>query len=201
MLKKTYKIYKRLGLIVPSLFNSFYIKLLKVDVKGTYEIRGKIFIRNSGKITFGNKLFINSGLKYNPIGGQTFTSIVVDKGGVLELKENVGISNSSIYCNLKITIEKNVLIGGNCKIYDTDFHSIHIDERMKCPEIGAKSSPIKINKGVFIGAGSTVLKGVTIGENSVIGASSLVSKNIPPNEIWGGNPIVFIKKITKKKND
>jgi acetyltransferase-like isoleucine patch superfamily enzyme len=50
-----------------------------------------------------------------------------------------------------------------------------------------------IEDNVFIGAHSTILKGVTIGKNSVIGACSVVTKNIPPNEIWAGNPAKFIK--------
>ena len=52
-----------------------------------------------------------------------------------------------------------------------------------------------IKDNAFIGSHSTILKGVTIGENAVIGACSLVSKDIPANEIWAGNPIKFIKKI------
>ena len=52
-----------------------------------------------------------------------------------------------------------------------------------------------IEDNVFIGAHSTILKGVTIGQNSIIGACSVVTKNIPPNEIWAGNPAKFIKKL------
>lgn len=51
-----------------------------------------------------------------------------------------------------------------------------------------------IMDGVFIGANSIITKPLTIGENSIIAAGSVVTKNIPPNEIWGGNPAKFIKK-------
>lgn len=195
MLKKGYYFYNKFMSYIYIYIYIIYFKILKVECKGNYKIRGKLFLRNSGRVIFGDNLLINSGLKYNPIGGQSFTSIVVEKTGFLEIKDNVGISNSSIFCSNKIIIENNVLIGGNCKIYDTDFHSIFIENRIKVPEVGIKSSPLKICEGAFIGAGTTILKGVTVGKNAVIGASSVVSRNIPENEVWAGNPIKKIKKI------
>lgn len=195
ILKIIYKFYTMLINGYNKLVNLIFIKVFKVEVKGKCFIRGKLFLRNSGKIIFGDKLVINSGFKYNPIGGQSFMSIVVEKKGLLKIKNNVGMSNSTIYCANKITIEENVFIGGNCKIYDTNFHSIYLKNRLLKPEIGVKTAPVKICKGVFIGAGTIILKGVTIGENSVIGAGSVVSKSIPANEVWAGNEIKFIKRI------
>ena len=58
-----------------------------------------------------------------------------------------------------------------------------------------KKAPVIINDNVFIGAHSTILKGVTVGENSIVGACSVVSRDIPKNEIWAGNPARFIRKI------
>ncbi|MDP9041992.1 MAG: acyltransferase, partial [Bacteroidota bacterium] len=57
--------------------------------------------------------------------------------------------------------------------------------------------PIFIKKYSFVGAHSTILKGVTIGEGAIIGACSVVTKNIPPYEIWAGNPIRFISTVTR----
>ena len=54
-----------------------------------------------------------------------------------------------------------------------------------------------IRRGVSIGAGAVILGGVTIGENALIGAGSVVTKNIPANELWLGNPAKFIRKIKK----
>lgn len=183
--------------IVNKLINLFYLKIFKVNYDNTIKINGKLFLRNKGVLIIKKNVIINSKYSANPIGGQTFTSLVVGKNGVLKIEDESGISNSAIVCMEKITIGKQVYIGGDCKIYDTDFHSVNRNDRMKRPEINKKTSPIIIKDGVFIGTGCIILKGVTIGENSVIGAGSVVTKNIPKFEVWGGNPVKFIKKIDK----
>lgn len=88
-------------------------------------------------------------------------------------------------------------IGGNTVIYDTDFHSLDPNIRFSKTKdkVSAKWGKVSIGNQVFIGAHSTILKGVTIGDNSVIGACSVVTKNIPRNEIWGGNPAKYLAKI------
>ena len=94
----------------------------------------------------------------------------------------------------------NVMIAPDVKIY-TATHSVHLAERMPertCP--GASicdtiARPVLIEDGVWIGGGSTILPGVTIGKNSVIGAGSVVVKHIPANSIAVGNPCRVIKNI------
>ena len=86
-------------------------------------------------------------------------------------------------------------IGGGCCIYDTDFHSISFEDRHQCPDVHIKSKPVHIKRGAWIGAHTTILKGVTVGEKSVVGACSVVTKDIPDGEIWAGNPAHFIRKI------
>lgn len=160
-------------------------------------IRGVILL--FGNVVLGNNVTINSGFKYNPIGGQERTSLVTHGNGVIEIGNNVGISNSSIVSRERVVIEDDVMIGGSCKIYDTDFHSLDYDERMSRPDPGIKSAPVTIKKGAFIGAHSVILKGVTIGEKSIVGAGAVVTKSIPDGEIWAGNPAGFIKKIATRE--
>ncbi len=156
-------------------------------------IHGKPFIRNYGKITIGNGFRCNSGRDYNPIGGDTICRLVVYGNAELTIGNNVGISNSTIVCQQKVSIEDYVLIGGGCRIWDTDFHSQDPFIRTSPRDTDVKTSPIIIRKRAFIGGGSIVLKGVEVGENSIIAAGSVVTKSVPPNEIWGGNPAKFIR--------
>ena len=58
-----------------------------------------------------------------------------------------------------------------------------------------QNAPIYIKDNVFIGANATLLKGVTIGENAIVGACSVITKDVPANEIWAGNPAKFIKNL------
>jgi len=118
---------------------------------------------------------MNNGLYYNMIGRQQPCFFVAAKGGELTIKDNVGISATAIVCWNKIEIGNNVLIGGGTVIYDTDHHSLDCKERTAIPAIikNIKTAPVIIKDNAFIGANSTILKGVTIGENSIIGACSV----------------------------
>jgi acetyltransferase-like isoleucine patch superfamily enzyme len=80
-------------------------------------------------------------------------------------------------------------------IWDTDFHPLDYLARRKHDTSMIKTRPVVIGNDVFIGANSIILKGTTIGDRAIIGAGSVVSGNIPADQIWGGNPAKFIKNI------
>lgn len=153
-----------------------------------------IMVAYGGKCTIGNNFAMNNGIKGNPIGCYNKCTIVVDRGGELNIGDNVGISQTAIICHKSITIGRDVKIGGGVCIYDTDFHSLSSAVRRSTEDVQNKIvKPVVICDNVFIGAHSIVLKGVTIGENSIVGAGSVVTKSIPANQIWAGNPAKFIK--------
>ena len=95
----------------------------------------------------------------------------------------------------KIIIEDDVRVGGGAQIFDNDFHSIRYEERMMAPDTNISIKPVVIKKGAFIGCNSIICKGVIVGERSIVAAGSVVVKSIPDDEIWGGNPAIFLKKI------
>ncbi len=167
-----------------------------VEYKPDFLSRGVPFmnVNLKGKLTIGSSFKMNNG-DYNTIGRQQPCYFIVKEGAELNIGNNVGISCTAIFCTTKITIGNNVRIGGNCVIYDTDFHDLDTENRISKKEDKSFiiSRPVTIEENVFIGAHSTILKGVVIGKDSIIGAASVVTKSIPPNEIWAGNPARFIR--------
>ena len=101
---------------------------------------------------------------------------------------NCGFSGTSIWCFDKITIGNNVKVGANVVIMDGEAHQ-------NDPRAG-KNAPVVIEDNVWIGANVMVLKGVTIGRNSLIGAGSVVVKDIPANTVAAGNPCKPIKELS-----
>ena len=183
------------------LHNLFTLHKQKICIGTCWEINGRINIISKGVINIGDKFRVNSGANYNIIGGDIRTNLITYKDGKIEIGNNVGISNTTIVAHCSVRIEDDVRIGGGCKIYDSDFHSLKYEERMMTPDPGIECKPVEILNGAFIGAHSIILKGVVIGRHSVVGAGSVVAKNIPDNEVWGGNPAKFIKKLGQENEN
>lgn len=101
---------------------------------------------------------------------------------------------SDITAQESITIGNNCMIAADCYLSDSDWHGIYNRLRpFRC------TKPITLEENVWIGQGAKILKGVTIGENSVIAAGSVVTKSVPANCVAGGNPATVIKKINCKR--
>ena len=141
---------------------SLYLRQKQVVYGKDCIFNGWGHIYNAGTIQLGEKVRINSGLKYNPIGGSTKNILRVYSGARLEIGNNVGVSNSAIIANKRITIGNNVLIGGNCKIYDSDFHPLCAIDRMEKNVSTIRTKEITIHDNVFIGAHCIILKGTEI---------------------------------------
>lgn len=118
------------------------------------------------------------------------------KDAEVVIGDNVGMSGTSINCVKRCELREGVMLGVNVNIWDTDFHPIRPEERRLQTSLKeANSAPIIIEKNVWVGANSTILKGVTIGENTVVGTMSLVNKSLPANSICAGIPASKIKDL------
>lgn len=185
----------------------FYFSYLKTCIlfrvnrirHSTFSTYGTPFIHvanHSVGIFIGDNFRMNNVSIDNPIGIYGRCQFVVHPKAEIRIGKNVGISQSALVSHCSIVIGDNVDIGGGTLIYTSDFHSLDYKIRMSKDDQKCKvNSPVIIEDNVFIGARSIILKGVTIGRNSIVGAGSVVTKSIPSNQIWGGNPAKFIRNI------
>ena len=140
-----------------------------------------------GTIIIGNNNTFRSRPTSNWIGVNRPCMLSAQDNAIIKIGHNCGFSGTVIGCFNKIIIDDNCRFGANTLITDSDWHP-------KDPRSG-KSKPIHVEKNVWIGEGARIMKGVKIGKNSVIGAGSIVTKDIPANVIAAGNPCKVLKKI------
>ncbi len=134
-------------------------------------------------------------------------SFALGKNGSCSVGDFSLLNGVMIMAEERIEIGKHVLISWNVGIADSDFHPIEAAKRRQDtmalapflkdapprPEI--RSRPVKICDNAWIGMNAVILKGVTIGENSIVGAGAVVSKSVPPNVVVAGNPAVIVKEL------
>jgi len=163
--------------------------------KHSWRLRGLPLIQKHRKasINIGNGLVLCSIPQKNSIG--VFQKVIIkalNPESRITIGNNVGISGATI-SGKNIKIGNNVLIGSGVLITDSDAHPIHPSLRQNAAYI--KTKPIIIEDDVFIGARAIILKGVTIGHGTVIGAGSVVVNDLPPMSIACGNPAKVVNVI------
>lgn len=173
------------------------LRLYGARIGKELSVRGwiKLHISPNSQVIIGDNITIKSGFAENAVGGSLRMGIWVNRGGKLTIENGAGLSNSTIVCSQTITIGERTFIGGGTAIYDTNFHSLDPVIRVSGRDDNVKTAPVNIGKECFIGGHCIILKGVTIGDQAVIGAGSVVTKDIPARQIWAGNPARFIKNL------
>ncbi len=128
-------------------------------------------------------------------------------GAALSVGNNSSVNNSQMMISTGITIGNNVIISYDCIFMDHDSHSLKSSERMhdlgdvlggrpkRWSVVNKKS--IIVEDNVWIGARALILKGVTIGHDSVVAAGAVVTKDVPPYSVVAGNPAAVIKCLEK----
>ena len=158
-----------------------------------------IIQRHAGSsITIGDRLTIRSWRSSNPLAPHGPVVLATrERGAVLSIGDDCGITGGAIVAASEVCIGNGVLIGANSVITDTDFHPLDPRARLD-PYAPAKSAPVSIGDGAFIGMHSIVLKGASIGENSVVGAGSVVSGAFPANSVIAGNPARVVRSLDER---
>lgn len=177
-----------MGLIIRLLSLIFRVSKRKVFIKGncSFSLPFAIKCSKEGRITIKDGVKSRANLFIN----------VSDKG-YLEIRDNVFFNRGcSINCRSSITIQENCIFGENVLLYDHD----HFFDSTNGLNDGYACSSIVVGKGCWIGAGTILLRGATIGDNCLIAAGSVVKRDVPSNSLYYNKRESIIVKEFSNKN-
>ncbi|HUC80436.1 MAG TPA: acyltransferase [Flavisolibacter sp.] len=183
LIAKAIRLFAKQSFTLTNFFRIIYLRLkypgLRIDLNSRIEKGCKIICVDGGKMHIQNS-FISSG-----------THLMADAGG------DISIKGAFIGRNCLIVSKKKIELGEGCAIAEMvvirdQNHKIDFND-LENTLYNFDIEEIVIGKNVWIGAKATILKGVTIGEQSVVAASAVVTKSILPGQIWGGVPARYIK--------
>ena len=158
--------------------------LRKTQLGRKVRLDGRPLIHPAGTIRIGDRCRFSA-----VMGG---LELGAGPDGTLDIGENTFINyGTSISAMQRVTIGRDCNIGTYCMIMDNDFHRLEPERRHELPE----SDPITIGNNVWLGGHVIVLKGVAIGDGSVIAAGSVVTKDVPARSIAAGSPAKVIRKL------
>ena len=161
-----------------------------IKVGGGWRLYGLPIIQRHrhSQMRIGRRLNLRSRPRSNPLGANHPVIISTRRAGAqLIIGDDFGMTGGALVCDARIRIGDRVWVGANTVITDTDFHPLDAETRRARP-LDANTAPVEIADDVFIGMNALILKGVRIGEGAVVGAGSVVSRDIPAGAIVAGNP-------------
>lgn len=184
-------------MIFKKLKNAFELLFSQVKYKACMKSFGRrsriispMLINNPQFIEIGDQVLIRNGLRLEVVDPQN--AVVISIGNNVNIEQNCHIIG-----RVKVTIGNDVTITGNCSIVDVSHPFDDVYEKKKIGErISTVEQPIVIGDGTFIGFGSHISPGVTIGKNCVVGAGSVVTKSIPDYSVVAGSPAKIIKRYS-----
>lgn len=204
MIRKVLNLFKKNKAAIPSFqkYRNYFEKEVSTIMLGNSSLRFDVTdkIENRNYVTIGKKGIINAQFIFESGKGEVIIGDNVHLGGVTFISRN------------KIEIHNDVTMAWGIVIYDHNSHSIYWEERkndnQQCYDdyvncngnnvvhkdwTNVADAPIVVESKVWVGFDVTILKGVTVGEGSVIGAKSVVTKNVEPWTVVAGNPAVVVK--------
>jgi acetyltransferase-like isoleucine patch superfamily enzyme len=187
---KLFYLFSKLRYLFYSPLQWLILRIKDIDIAGICYFSGFSSVRK----TKGSILKIGRNCRFNSLSDSNLIGInhkciisTHSSDASLVIGNNCGFSGTTIGCFKEIIISDNARCGANTVITDSDWHLNDVRS--------GKPKRVVIEENVWLGYGVVVLKGVTIGANSVIGAGSVVTKDIPANVVAAGNPCRVIKKL------
>jgi acetyltransferase-like isoleucine patch superfamily enzyme len=131
------------------------------------------------------------------IGDETKIGAFVEIQKGAHIGRRCKVSSHTFICE-GVTIEDNVFIGHSVTFINDSYPRSTTGDGELQTEADWKVETTRIQRGASIGSGSTILSRVTVGENAIVGAGSVVTRDVPPNVIVAGNPAKVLRPITQK---
>ncbi len=183
---------------------TFCIEEIRIDLREALKDKealaeGKKDVQTNHKfnlaVPFSEEYFsLMRELFYNQIGENSivYNQLTVVRPKNVKIGKNVTVMNGALMMSAGgITLEDNVLIAANVQLISNN-HDPYVREIITC-------KPVVIKYGAWVGAGATILPGVTVGKYAIVGANSVVNKDIPDYAIAVGSPAKVIKYLDKNK--
>lgn len=143
-------------------------------------VDGGLVIKGPGRVIIGDR--VNC--------GNRVTLYTDHKDAVIRIGDNTFLNGPRFSCVKEITIGAGCILA-DCRILDSDYHSIDPDRREETPEPRA----VVVEDKVWLTMNVFIMKGVTVGEGSTVTPNSVVTSNVEPRSLFGGNPAVLIRRI------
>lgn len=149
------------------------------------------------RIRLGGRVVLCSWSSYTALGvSHPVVMRTLEPGAELFVGDDVGMSGATICAARRVIIGPECMLGANVTITDTDFHPLVAEGRRYNKNLAdIDKADVVVGRNVFIGMNSVVLKGVRIGDNSVIGAGSVVTSDVPENVVAAGNPCRVLRTL------
>lgn len=169
--------WRRLGWLWLPVLRAVY----RVEIGPGGMLVGEPVFRNQGRITIGRDSLLVSAASGNPLWCSRPCIFHTEPSGKITIGNGFKASGCCLLAKEAITVGDNVLLGAAVTILDNDMHSLDCIPRGGIAE--SRSAPVIIEDNVWIGAGVTVLKGIRIGKNSVIGAGVTLRSDVPARSV------------------
>ena len=158
-----------------------------------------LVFHEKAKLVIGKDVYLKSNKESYFLNMHSPVKIIADrKDAKIEIGSKTRINGACIHAYNSIIIGKGCLIAANCQIIDGSGHDLSFPDVENRGKTKGHTRPIVIEDNVWIGANSIILPGVKIGTGSIIGAGSVVTKNVPSMSMAAGNPAKLIRSFNNK---
>jgi acetyltransferase-like isoleucine patch superfamily enzyme len=183
------KVVKPIAVRLISAFWTRWLKLRlgdRVEFGHNFQTNGRLVIKGPGRVTFGDDINAWAHAEKNVL-------ITYTPDSRITIGDGTRLNGAGIMAYTTVEIGPRCILGSTL-VFDSDFHPLDPAHRHD-PDAPVTCAPIRIEENAWLAGQSAVLKGVTVGKNSVVGFRAVVSEDVPSNVVVAGNPARIVKRI------